>query len=184
MYLLSGLIYCKKCGGRLQGNRRKAGSGKKEYASYRCKEVKEINKVYIDQYVANLLMETILEEKNITKLHKMINEKIKESRINETSLVAIKRKQLDELERKIDSTVNLMIEDNDARVQKVLMQKMNEMTDEKELLEEELRTMNVITDVDEVSLERVRDIVIGLNEYMTKNPDDRMRALVRKFVRK
>ncbi|XMB85465.1 recombinase family protein [Mycoplasmatota bacterium WC44] len=66
-YLLSGLIYCKKCGGRLQGNKRKAGSGKKEYASYRCrcKEVKEINKENLDGYVANLLMETILDEKNI-----------------------------------------------------------------------------------------------------------------------
>ncbi|XMB67332.1 hypothetical protein RI065_02095 [Mycoplasmatota bacterium zrk1] len=77
-----------------------------------------------------------------------------------------------------------MIEDNDLRVQKVLMQKMNEMTEEKELLEEELRTMNVITDVAEVSLERVRDIVIGMNDYMAKNPDDRMRALVRKFASK
>ncbi|QVK21820.1 zinc ribbon domain-containing protein [Mycoplasmatota bacterium] len=186
IYLLSGLIYCKKCGGRLQGNRRKAGSGKKEYASYRCrcKEVKEINKLYIDQYVANLLMETILDENNITKLHKMINKQIKESRVNETSLIASKKKQLHELEKRIDSTVNLMIEDNDARVQKVLMQKIYEMSDVKDLLEEELRTMNVTTDVDEVSLDRVRDIVIGLNDYMAKNPDDRMRALVRKFISK
>ncbi|XMB66643.1 hypothetical protein RI065_10110 [Mycoplasmatota bacterium zrk1] len=79
------------------------------------------------------------------------------------------------MERKIESTVNLMIEDNDARVQKILMQKMNEMTDDKDLLEEELRIMNVTTDVDEVSLERVRDIVIGMKEYMVKNHDDRMR---------
>ncbi|XMB65957.1 hypothetical protein RI065_06535 [Mycoplasmatota bacterium zrk1] len=114
----------------------------------------------------------------------MINEQIKESRVNETSLITSKKSQLKALEKKIESTVNLMIEDNDARIQKVLMQKMNEMTDEKELLEAELRTMNASTDTNEVSLERVREIVVGMNEYLVKNPDDRMRALVRKFVSK
>ncbi|XMB66639.1 hypothetical protein RI065_10090 [Mycoplasmatota bacterium zrk1] len=38
------------------------------------------------------------------------------------------------------------------------------MTDEKELLEEELRTMNVTTNTDEVSLERVLEIMVGMND--------------------
>lgn len=107
---------------------------------------------HLDQYVVNLLIETILDEKNINKLHKMINEQIRKSSEGETAIAAAKKKQLKDLERKIESTVNLMIEDNDVKLQKILMQKMNEMTDEKELLEEELRTMNVGTDVEEVSI--------------------------------
>ncbi|XMB85464.1 hypothetical protein RJG79_08540 [Mycoplasmatota bacterium WC44] len=102
----------------------------------------------------------------------------------ETSLALVKKKQMKELERKIESTVNLMIEDNDVKVQKILMQKMNQMTDDKELLEEELRTMVVGTEVEEVSIDRIKDVIVGLNEYMVKNPDDRIRALVRKFVDK
>ena len=66
-YLLSGLIFCSKCGGAMVGNRRHSGRNKTLYAAYECstrKRTKACNMKSIGKdYVENVVIEHL--EKNI-----------------------------------------------------------------------------------------------------------------------
>ena len=67
IYLLSGLIYCSKCGGAMTGTRRRAGRNKDLYISYECstrKRTKGCNMKAVNRdYVENIVIEHL--EKNI-----------------------------------------------------------------------------------------------------------------------
>lgn len=65
-YLLSGLVYC-SCGGKMHGNRRYCGRSKQLLITYRCANkcqqrncsTKEINKVYLDNYVMDVISKNL-----------------------------------------------------------------------------------------------------------------------------
>ncbi len=76
IYLLSGLIYCGKCGGAMTGNRRRAGRNKDLYVSYECAtrkrtkgcDMKAINRDYVEGVVIEHLEESIFSPEALDKL--------------------------------------------------------------------------------------------------------------------
>lgn len=70
-YLLTGLIVCGECGHAFTGNRRFSGRNKKKYVTYRCTNhnkgekccCKEVNKDYLEDFILDLLLETVLSSK-------------------------------------------------------------------------------------------------------------------------
>ena len=75
-YLCSGRVFCGICGKRMQGNLRFSGRNKNRLSTYRCNthrsecRNKEVNKDYLDKYIAELLHEKMFNSK---ALHKIIN---------------------------------------------------------------------------------------------------------------
>jgi len=76
IYLLSGLIYCGKCGSAMVGNRRRAGRNKSIYVTYECSarkrkkccDMKAIEKGYIENSVIEDLENTIFSHEAIDRL--------------------------------------------------------------------------------------------------------------------
>lgn len=76
IYLLSGLIFCGKCGGAMTGNRRRAGRNKTPYISYECStrkrtkgcDMKAVNRDYVENIVIEHLEENMFSPEALNKL--------------------------------------------------------------------------------------------------------------------
>ena len=82
IYLLSGLIYCGKCGGAMTGTRKFAGRNKDLYVSYECStrkrtkacDMKAINKNYVENIVIDHLEKNVFSPEAIERLVVKISE--------------------------------------------------------------------------------------------------------------
>lgn len=76
IYLLSGIIYCGKCGGAMVGNRRRAGRNKTLYVTYECStrkrtkrcDMKDIGKDFVENVVIEHLEKHLFSPKAMDKL--------------------------------------------------------------------------------------------------------------------
>ena len=76
IYLLSGIIFCGKCGGAMVGNRRFAGRNKTLYCTYECSarkrnhtcDAKSINKEFIEEAVMNQLVHDLFAPEAMNKI--------------------------------------------------------------------------------------------------------------------
>lgn len=82
IYLLSGLLYCGKCGGAMIGNRRHSGTTKNLYVNYECStrkrnktcDMKSISKNFIENLVIEYLENNVFSSKAIENIVKKISE--------------------------------------------------------------------------------------------------------------
>lgn len=82
IYLLSGLIFCGKCGGAMVGNRRYSGRNKSLYITYECStrkrkktcDGKDIGKDFVENTVINYLERNVFSLEAIEKLVAKISE--------------------------------------------------------------------------------------------------------------
>lgn len=82
IYLLSGLIFCGKCGGAMTGNRHRCGRNKTLYVTYECStrkrtkecDMKAINKDYIENLVIEHLEKNVFAPEAIERLVAKISE--------------------------------------------------------------------------------------------------------------
>lgn len=76
VYLLSGLVYCGNCGGKMTGKRRYAGRNRSLYTTYECStrknkrtcDMKGINKEYLENLVIEQLVEDIFKPEAMENL--------------------------------------------------------------------------------------------------------------------
>lgn len=111
IYLLSGIIYCGKCGQRMVGNRRTAGKNKKLYVSYCCSSgkncnLKSINKNYIESIVIDELEKKIFTPLAIDKLSQKIFEFANSQQTEIQSDIKRFEKELKIIQKQIDNIVN------------------------------------------------------------------------------
>lgn len=149
-YLFSGKIFCGECGSPCAGNSRKPRPDHPLYVSYRCtrrnqriKNCKnpEINRDKIERLVLQKLSDFLFNPKVIPSLVVKYNSYISEKNGSARERVDALRLQLRDTERKINNTVNLMIDTGSA----ALKNKLCELEQTKEKLQFELsETENVM----------------------------------------
>ncbi len=139
-YLLSGKIYCGECGSPLAGNSRKPSPNHPMYVSYRCtrrnqriKDCKnsEIKRDKIEKLVLEKLSNVLFNPKVIPSLVAKYNAYISEKNGSAKEQVDTVKMKLMEIERKINNTVNLMVDTGSS----ALKNKLNELEQTKEKLQ-------------------------------------------------
>ncbi len=153
-YLLSGKLICKECGRTLTGSKRKSGRSKLVHITYRCPSNKykcnnrEINKVYIEDYVISLLERYIFNHSALKKISK---------RIDEMSGASIQESREEQLHQELEETNIALKNVADAvasgLISDVLVAKLNELESKKANIEQRLMDnkymeMNVSVDND------------------------------------
>jgi len=113
LYILTGKVFCGKCGAAMVGNSRRRKAGDKPTRYYECNrrlrtrecDNKRVNKEFLENYVLSKIEENVLSPDNLPELAKRIvalaRERDKESIRREKEV----RKELDEVNRKIDNIV-------------------------------------------------------------------------------
>ena len=142
-YLLSGKIYCGICGSPYAGNSRKPRPDHPLYVSYKCTRRNqrekscrnpEINRDKLETLVLEKLSTVLFNPDVIPSLVKRYNEYISEKNGSARERVNALRLQLKDTDRKINNTVNLMIDTGSA----ALKNKLCEFEQIKEKLQFEL----------------------------------------------
>ena len=145
VYLLSGKIFCGKCGAAYTGHR-KFNSQKKKYVVYSCgknqrkKEcsAKYIRREYIEGFVLDNIADYVFDESNIPKVCKLYKEYLMETNydfiVQKDNLI----KSLKSVSIKIDNLVTLMAE----TASKALVDKLNSLELEKVQIEAELNSID------------------------------------------
>jgi len=114
VYLLSGKIYCGKCGGAMVGNRRRAGRNKDIYASYECStrkraktcDMKEIEKGFVENAVIEQLETDILSPEAIEKLIVIISDYAASQNAEFTRDIKLFTDQLTGVQTEINNIIN------------------------------------------------------------------------------
>ena len=154
-YLLSGKVICGECGNPYAGNSRKPRPDHPLYVSYKCtrrnQKVKtcknpEINRDKLEEMVLERLCRSLFDPRVIPSLLERYNRFVTEKSGSAQSRAITLRAELKSVERKIQNTVNLMIEIGSS----ALKDKLLELESTKEKLSYELaqveqaaRQMNV-----------------------------------------
>lgn len=113
-YLLSGLIYCGKCGGAMVGNRRYSGRNKDLYVTYECStrkrtkacDMKAINKNYVENIVIEYLEKNIFSPEAIKKLVEKISEYAASQNAEISRDIKVFTDQLSGVQAEINNIVN------------------------------------------------------------------------------
>jgi len=142
-YLLSGKIYCGECGSPYAGNSRKPRPDHPLYISYKCTRRNqrnkccknpEINRDKLECLVLEKLSAVLFNPDVIPSLVSRYNQYIAEKNSGAKERVDALRIQLRDVERKINNTINLMIDTGSS----ALKNKLSELEQSKETLRFEL----------------------------------------------
>jgi hypothetical protein len=113
-YLCSGLLYC-SCGGKMHGNRRYCGRDKLLLVTYRCAnrsqqrncDTKEINKVYLDGYVMDIIYKYIFDSKTVGDISQRLKDYRNYMTAKNKAEIEICNTKLAEISNNIDNLITL-----------------------------------------------------------------------------
>lgn len=192
-YILSGLIFCGKCGNPYHGNSRWNKAKTSKCCSYRCagKTQKltmkctshEILKDTIESYVINTLIHLLNREDITDRIVECCNQKLLEQSkklIGETATI---RSQLNKNNQK---TKNLLavIETMGIESSKSIFEQLEQLENERQALEVRLRDAEVIKTPDLVNKKKVQAIIDELKDNLVSDNDNRMKDVIRLLIHK
>lgn len=179
-YLLTGKILCGVCGKRMQGNLRFSGGNKLRLTTYRCPthrkvcKNKELNKDYLDAYIATLLEEKLLNptafRKAVTKVNQHIrryNKDYNANHANVTKQYNIVIENLDNITAAIEKGV---LTDS-------IIQRAEELEAEKAELEISLQNLQLLQPIE------YKEVSYLLTEWKElKQNTEEFRTFVQQFI--
>ncbi|MDU1231826.1 MAG: recombinase family protein [Clostridium sp.] len=139
IYLLSGLIYCGKCGHAMTGNSRHSGRNKTLYETYECSnrkrtkqcDMRAINKSLAEKIVIDALYDNIFSKKAIENLTRKILTYAQEQNKTITEDIITYKKELKDVDSKIDNIVEAIA---DGLYSPVMKEKLTSLESKKNAL--------------------------------------------------
>lgn len=192
-YILSGLIFCGKCGNPYHGNARWNKAKTSKCCSYRCagKTQKltmkctshEILKDTIESYVINTLTHLLNREDITDKIVECCNQKLLEQSKKQIGDTAIIRSQMNKNSQK---TKNLLavIETMGIESSNSIFEQLEQLENERKNLEIRLRNAEVIKSPDLVNKKKVKAIIDELKVNLVSGNDRRMKDVIRLLIHK
>lgn len=185
VYLLSGIIYCGKCGKRMVGNRRTAGKNKKMYVSYCCSsgkncDLKSINKNYIENMVIDELEKEMFSSNAIEKLSQKIYEYANSQQSEIKSDIKMFEKELKEIQFQIDNIVNAIA---NGMFHESMKEKMDSLEKRKSELNFYLNEARLQAEINSPSVENIKKYLERNSNIKNKSLDEQ-KKITQTYVKK
>ena len=188
IYLLSGLIYCGKCGGAMTGTRKYAGRNKDLYVSYECStrkrtkacDMKAINKNYVENIVIEHLEKNVFSSEAIEKMVVKISE-YAASQIKEINRdIKAFTDQLAGIQTEINNIVNAIAA---GMFHAAMKEKMDELESKKANLTIKLEEAKLQAQTHTPTEEMIRKYLQKDADIKNKSPEEQKR-IIQAYVKK
>ena len=185
IYLFTGLMKCGICGRSMHGNARHSGRSKTKHVTYRCPNKKhycsnkEINKVYIEEFVVKELRKLILDRDKLTEAIDKVNNYVDKQRKTSKDQINLYKDRFDDINASIDNITKA--------IEKGLMNdsfftRLNELENEKVVLECQMAKESAISS----TRFNINDIdgIIEKSKACLENPiSNECKVLINDFVK-
>lgn len=194
VYLLSGIIWCGECGNRMVGGfssyRPKPDQKPRRKYRYECNYRKRtrqcgmspVGKTWIEDTVINKLEKEILNEKSIQILARKVYEYYLKQRKDETGEGGYLKKEIKEIEKKINNLVDVIVET--GKKASSLVDKITLLEQQKATLEERLQQWQVRHEEEIITLEKITAYLNHHRETLLHGDPMEQKQVIQEFVEK
>ncbi len=189
-YLLSGVIYCAKCGSAMCGNGRKGGNSSKKYYSYRCGsktnkkanfcDCKEVRREFVENYVLDELNELLFNEDTLRELVVKMNVYSEEKTKSTKCELKLVKKKLKSLEKELGKTLKLVTDGNVSF--ETIKGSVVKLEDEKQYLENEVLELENNLRADNVTIEKLEKLIEESKSYVLAKNIPECRRFVESYI--
>ena len=190
-HLLSGLLFCVKCGARMIAIGAKSG----RFSYYTCQSywrhgkqvchAKMLNTNKLETFIVNVIKERILTEAHLTRLIELLGEELHTHRTQAGEQTALLEKKLADAERRLSKLYQL-IEDDKIAFEEVAprLRELNEQRDRLKAEQAELDAKAATSSFPLPSTEEVRRYVEDLRETLSQGSIMERKSFVRSFIKR
>ncbi len=190
-YILSGLIYCKKCGGKMVGSSAKSGA----YSYYECSaklkggkavcDAKPVKKELLEREFFRILKLTLFSEENIRLLAKQTNEQLSANKNDMGESIKSCQRTISKLNRERDS-LHRKISEGKYRDEDLAprLRELNEQIQSQEAKLPALQVAQADHKEQTITLPEVVGYVGKLRTLLDSASNSEKKALLRSFVEK
>lgn len=188
-YLLTGLIYCGKCGGAMVGNRRfSGGNKKKKYLSYECSTrkrkktctMRSVNARFVENKVIEELEKQLFNEESVQKIAEKIYA-FAQSQYNtiKNDIQSLNR-ELATIQQQIDNIVDAVAK---GLYHPSFKEKMDQLEQQKAVVLRRLKEAEFQAQINSPSIEEIKSYI--LKDADIKNRDlDEQKRIIQTYIRK
>jgi len=188
IYLLSGLIYCGKCGGAMTGTRKFAGRNKSLYVSYECStrkrtktcDMKAINKNYVENIVIDHLEKNVFSPEAIERLVVKISEYAASQCAEINRDIKVFTDQLAGVQTQINNIVNAIAA---GMFHQSMKEKMDELETKKANLTIKLEEAKLQAQMHAPTEDMIRKYLQKDADIKNKSPEEQKR-IIQAYVKK
>ena len=167
-YLLSGLIFCGKCGSAMHGNTRLGGRNKLRYSTYRCSrrdrtkecDNKEVQYKYIESFVLEQLEKQVFSIEAVPRLLNKLNSYRIERACKETEEYGLVEAKLKDTNTQIDRIVEAIAT---GTAKTAFTNKLNELDSDRIKLEARLAELDSDNSKKVITEEMLRKVLFAAN---------------------
>ncbi len=189
-YLLSGVIYCSKCGRAMCGNGRIGGKTDKKYYSYRCSsktnkkadtcDCKEVRKEFVENYVLDELSELLFNESTINELVTKMNAYSSEKQESDKNELKVLRSKLKELEKELTNTLKLVTNGNVAF--DTVKATVDQLEGNKEYIQSKIDEFEAFLKVDFVTVEKLEALIKESKSFILEKNIPECRKFIDSYI--
>ncbi len=182
IYLLSGLIYCGKCGGAMVGNRRHSGRNKTLYVTYECStrkrtkecDMKDIGKDFVENAVIERLEKNVFSPEAIERLVVKISEYAASQSKEINRDIKLSTDQLAGVQTEINNIVNAIAA---GMFHQSMKEKMDELETKKANITIKLEEAKLQAQIHTPTEEMIRRYLQKDADIKNKSPEEQKRII-------
>ncbi len=194
VYLLSGKIFCGECGCAYVGNRKNSTGNRKPNITYRCNNRgrkttsachnREINRDYIENFVIKKIEDSIFNKKTISAVLERYRDKMRSLKREHNEKIAHIEHMIAGCEKKEDNLTNVLAEGVDLNQRKVILGKLDDISEEKKSLQIKLGAEQNAIELEIPTREELQRYMVKARSLFREKKLNEMKQLIDLCVEK
>jgi site-specific DNA recombinase len=188
VYLLSGLIYCGKCGGAMVGNRRYSGRNKTKYLSYECStrkrkkecDMKAVGAEYVESIVIDELAKSIFAPDAIEQLAQKIYQFANSQSSTIHDDIKTLKKELTDIQSQIDNIVDAVA---NGLFHSSFKEKMDTLEAQKETISRRLNEAELQAQINSPTVDMIKAYIAKDSDIKNKSPKE-LQRIIQTYIKK
>ena len=193
-YLLTGKIFCGKCGHTYTGNRKKSTGNRAPIVTYRCNNQsrrtkivcsnREVNRDYIEAFVIRQIERSIFNKRMANVILDRFEEYLREKNKEMSRTLKHLESQIHAIDEKLENLSDVLADGVERKQRQIVLDKMEKLEDEKVALQEYVMQEKAALDLDIPDRNELLLCFRKAQEMFREQSLEEMQALIDLYVEK